>query len=121
MIDEHIEIGQIFVNSERSHVGAGRAPIGHEQSFNSSASEGANETVSGRKVGHGGAMQRERRAQQGRDAALGRREVTKPHGMQLQRNLPWRGAFRLLCGAGIVSVGREFQQLRRHRRGGFSG
>jgi len=41
--------------------------------------------------------------------------------MQLQRNLAWRGSFRLLCGAGIVSVGREFQKMRRHRRGGFSG
>jgi hypothetical protein len=42
-IDEDIELGKIFVNSEKSHFSAGRAPIGHEQSFNSSTTEGGNE------------------------------------------------------------------------------
>ncbi len=51
MIDQDIKIGKIFVNSEKPHVSAGRAPIGHEQSFNSSSTEGGNETVSGGKVG----------------------------------------------------------------------
>ena len=56
VIDEDIEIGKIFVNSEKSHVSAGRAPIGHEQSFNSSTTEGGNQTVSGGKVGDSGVM-----------------------------------------------------------------
>ena len=47
MIDKDIEIGKIFINSEKSHVSAGRAPVGHEQSSNSSTTEGGNETVSG--------------------------------------------------------------------------
>jgi hypothetical protein len=59
-IDKDIEIGKIFVNSEKPHVGTGRAPIGHEQSFSSGTAEGGNETVSGCKVGNGGSMQRER-------------------------------------------------------------
>ena len=54
MIDKDIEIGKIFVNSEKSHVSAGRAPVGHEQSPNSSTTEGGNETVSGGKVGDSG-------------------------------------------------------------------
>ncbi len=59
-IDKDIEIGKIFVNSEKSHVGTSRTPIGHEQSFSSGTAEGGNETVSGCKVGNGGSMQRER-------------------------------------------------------------
>ena len=104
MIDKDIEIGKIFVNSEKSHVSAGRAPIGHEQSFNSSTTEGGNETVSGGKVGKSGSMQRERCAQQGGDAALDHRKVTEPDCMQLERNLAWRGSFRLLRGAVAISI-----------------
>ena len=104
MIDEDIEIGKIFVNSEKSHFSAGRAPIGHEQSFNSSTTEGGNETVSGGKVGNSGSMQRERCAQQGGDAALGHRKVTEADCMQLERNLAWRGSFRLLRGVVAVSI-----------------
>src|SRR5258708_4498913 len=96
MIDEDIENGKIFVNSETSHVRAGRAPIGHEQSFNSGITQGGNETMSCGKVGNGGAMQRERRAQQGGHAAVGYRKVTEADGRQFERNLAWRGAFRLL-------------------------
>jgi hypothetical protein len=121
MIDKHIERGQILVNAERPHVGAGRAPIGHEQPFNSSATKGLDEAVSRREVRHGRDMQRQRGAEQGRGAILGGRKVAEPHAVQFQRNLSRRGAFRLLCSAGIVGAGREFQQLRRHRRGGFNG
>ncbi len=104
MIDEDIEISKIFVNSEKSHFSAGRAPIGHEQSFNSSTTKGGNETVSDGKVGDSGSMQRERCAQQGGDPALGHREVTQPDCLQLERNLAWRGSFRLLRGVVAISI-----------------
>src|ERR1700730_18086850 len=103
-IDKDIEIGKIFVNSEKSHVSAGRAPIGHEQSFSSSTEEGGNETVSDCKVGNSGSMQRERCAQQGRNAALDHRKVTEPDCMQFERNLAWRGSFRLLRIAVATSI-----------------
>jgi hypothetical protein len=121
MIDKDIEFGKIFVNSEKSHVGAGRAPIGHEQLFNSGATEGGNETVSGGKVGNSGSMQRERWAQQGGNAALDHSKVTEPDCTQLQRNPAWRGAFRLLRSAGAIGIGRQSQKMRRYGRGGFSG
>src|ERR1700716_56032 len=105
MIDKDIEIGKIFIDSEKSHVSAGRAPIGHEQSFNSSPTEGSNETVSGCKVGNSGSMQRERWAQQGGNAALDHSKVTKPDCTQFQRNPAWRGSFRLLRRTGAVSIG----------------
>ena len=104
MIDEDIEISKTFVNSEKSHFSAGRAPIGHEQSFNSSTTEGGNETVSGGKVGNSGSMQRKRCAQQGGDAGLGHRKVTEAHCMQLERNPAWRGSFRLLQGVVTLSI-----------------
>jgi len=69
MIYKDIEIFKIFINSEKSHFGAGRAPVGHEQPSNSSITERGNKTVSGGKIGNSGAMQRERRAEQGGDAA----------------------------------------------------
>ncbi len=104
MIDKDIEIGKIFINSEKSHFGAGRAPVGHEQSSNSSITEGGDETVSGGKIGNNGSMQRERGAEQGGDAASGRRKVTQPDCLQLERNLAWRGSFRLLRGVVAVSI-----------------
>src|SRR5258708_33651782 len=85
MIDKDIEIGKIFINSEKSHFSAGRAPVGHEQSSNSSITERGNETVSGGKIGNRGSMQRERRAQQGRDLALGHPYSTQPGCAPLQR------------------------------------
>jgi hypothetical protein len=103
MVDKDIEIGKIFINSEKSHFGAGRAPVGHEQSASSSITERGNKTVSGGKIGDSGSMQRERCAQQGRDAALGHRIVTQPDCMQLERNLAWRGSFRLLRGMVAIS------------------
>src|SRR6266849_4038919 len=103
MIDKEIEIGKIFINSDKSHFGAGRAPVGHEQSSNSSITERGNETVSGGKIGNSGSMQRERCAQQGRNAALGHRKVTQPDCMQLERNFAWRGSFLLLRG--VVAIG----------------
>jgi hypothetical protein len=121
MIDEDIEIGKIFVNSEKSHVSAGRAPIGQEQSFNSSTTEGGNETVSRDKVGNCGVMQRERRAQQGGDAALGHRKVTEADCMQLERNRAGRGSFRLLRGVIAISIAWESQKMRSYRRRSFSG
>ena len=104
MIDKDIEIGKIFVNSEKSHVSAGRAPIDHEQSFNSGITEGGNETVSGCKVGNSGSMQRERCAQQSGNAALYHRKITEPDCVQLDRNLAWRGSFRLLRSAVATSI-----------------
>ncbi|MEH2566719.1 hypothetical protein V1289_006346 [Bradyrhizobium sp. AZCC 2289] len=62
--------------SEKSHISAGRSPIDHEQSLNSSTTEGGNETVSSCKVGYSGSMQRERCAQQGGNAAFGNGKVT---------------------------------------------
>src|SRR4029453_12112915 len=103
MIDKEIEIGKIFINSEKSHVGAGRAPVGHEQSSNSSITEGGDETVSGGKIGNNGSMRRERGAEQGGGATSGRRKVTQPDCLQLERNLAWRGSFRLLRGVVAVS------------------
>src|SRR4029453_17298322 len=107
MIDKDIEIGKIFINSEKSHLGAGRAPVGHEQLSNSSITERGNETMSNGKIGNRGSMQRERRAEQGRDAAMGHRKVTQPDCLQLERNLAWRGSFRLLRGAAAINIARE--------------
>jgi hypothetical protein len=104
MIDKDIEIGKIFIDFEKSHFGAGRAPVGHEQSSNSSITEGGDETVSGGKIGNNGSMQRERGAEQGGDTALAHREVTQPDCPQLERNLAWRGSFRLLRGVVAVSI-----------------
>ena len=121
MIDEDIENGEIFVNSEISHFNAGRAPIGHEQSTYSGTTEGGNETVSGCKVGNSGSMQRERRAQQGGNAAVDHSKVTEPDCTQFQRNPAWRGSFRLLRSAGAIRIGRQSQQMRSDGRGGFCG
>ncbi len=110
MIDEDIENGKVFVNSETSHFNAGRAPIGHQQSFDSGTTEGGNETVSCGQVGNSGSMQRERRAQQGRNAAFGRRKVTEADGTQFERNLAWRGSFRLFRGMIAASI--ESQKMR---------
>ena len=105
MIDEDIENGEVFVNSETSHVNAGRAPIGHQQPFNSGTTERGDETVSWGEVRDSRAVQRERRAQQGWNAALGHRKVTQADGTQFECNPAWRGPFRLLRGvlaAGIA-------------------
>src|SRR5258708_12907347 len=104
MIDKDIEIFKIFINSEKSHFGAGRAPVGHEQPSNSSITERGNETVSGGKIGNRGAMQRERRAEQGGDAALVHREVTQPDCLHLERNPAWRGSFPLLRGVAATPI-----------------
>ena len=111
MIDKDIEIGKVVINSEKSHVGTGRAPIGHEQPFNSFAAEGSNKTVTGSKVGNSGSMQRERCAQEGGNPAFDYSKITKPDCMQLKRNLAGRGAFRLLQGTVAVSI--KPQELRR--------
>src|SRR6266481_7874280 len=121
MIDKDIEIGKIFINSEKSHFSAGRAPVGHEQSSNSSITERGNETVSGGKIGNRGSMQRERRAQQGGDVALVHREVTQPDCLQLERNPAWRGSFRLLRGVVAIRIPRESQKKRRPGRRNFPG
>ena len=118
MIDEDIEIGKIVINSEKSHVGAGRAPIRHEQPFNSGAAEGGNETVPGGKVGDNGSMQRERRAQKRGDATLDHGKVTQPDRVQLKRGLAWRGAFRFRRGE--VAIGIRSQELRRDERRSFN-
>ncbi|HTE96025.1 MAG TPA: hypothetical protein VK678_21355 [Bradyrhizobium sp.] len=120
MIDQDIEIGEIVVNSEKSHLGAGRAPIDHEQSFNSSTTEGGNETVPDGKVGNGSAMQRERCAQQGGNAAFDHGKVTELDGMQPERNLAWRGSFRLLPDVVGIGIARQSQKLRRHGRCRFT-
>ena len=60
MIDQEIEIGKIVINSEKFHVSAGRAPIGHQQPINSGIAEGGNETVPGGKISNHGSMQCER-------------------------------------------------------------
>src|SRR5207247_10408693 len=104
MIDKDIEIGKIFINSEKSHFAAGRAPVGHEQSSNASITERGNETMSGGKIGNNGSMQRERCAQQGGDTALGHRQVTQADGLQLERNPAWRGSFRLVRGVVAISI-----------------
>ena len=121
MIDKDIEIGKIFINSEKSHFSAGRAPVGHEQPSNSSITERGNETVSVGKIGNRGSMQRKRRAEQGRDAALGRRKVTQPDRPQLEGNLACRGSFRLLRGVAAISIAREPQKKRRPGRRKFTG
>ena len=120
MIDEDVELGEIVVNAEKSHIGARRAPVGHEQPFNSGAAEGGNQTVPCGKIGHHGAMQRLRRAQQRRNAALGHGEVAQPDGVQLERDLAGRRAFRLLRGAVVIGIVRESQKMRRHRRRRFN-
>ncbi len=104
MIDKDIEVGKIFINSEKSHFGAGRAPVGHEQSSNSSITQRGNETMSGGKIGNSGSMQRERCAEQGGNAALGHREVTQPDCLQLERNLTWRGSFGLPRGVAAIRI-----------------
>src|SRR6266849_7296694 len=121
MIDKDIEIGKIFVNSEKSHLGAGRAPVGHEQSSDSSITQRGNETMSGGKIGNSGSVQRERCAEQGGDAVLGHRKVTQPDCLQLERNLAWRGSFRLLRGVAAISIARESQKKRRPGRRNLTG
>src|SRR5258705_4970683 len=108
MIYKDIEIFKIFINSEKSHFGAGRAPVGHEQPSNSSITERGNKTVSGGKIGNSGAMQRERRAEQGGDAAFVHRELTQPDWLQLQRNRAWRGSFPVLRGVAGLPHARAF-------------
>lgn len=85
MINKDIEISEIVVNSEKSHVGAGRTPISHEQSFDSGITQRGNETVPDGKVGNSGSMQRERRAQKGGNAAFARRKVPEPDASQFKR------------------------------------
>src|SRR5712664_3787716 len=121
MIDQDIETGKIVVNAEKSHLGAGRAPIDHEQSFNSGTTEGGNKTVPGGKVGNNSAMQRERRAQEGGNAAFDGGKVTELDGMQLERNLARRGSFRLVPGVVAIDFARESQTLRRYGRRRFTG
>src|SRR5258705_1138067 len=121
MVDKDIEIGKIFINSEKSHFGAGRAPVGHEQSSNSSVTERGNETVSGSKIGNGRPMQRERCAEQGGDAALGRRKVPQPDCLQLERNLAWRSSFRLLRGAAAIRIAGKSQKKCCPGRRNFTG
>ena len=104
LIDKDIEIGKIVVDSEISHLRTGRAPIGHEQSFNSGTAKRGDETVSGGQVGDSGSMQRKRRTQQRWNAAVGYREVPQPNAAQLERNPVRRGAFRLLCRSEAVLV-----------------
>src|SRR5258706_2819927 len=113
MINKDIEIGKIFINSEKSHFSAGRAPVGHEQSSNSSIAERGNETVAGGEIGNRGSMQRERRAEQGGDVALGHRKVTQPDCPHLERNLSLPCSFpRLRCST-AVSIARQSCQQRR--------
>ena len=119
MINKDIEIGKIVINSEKPHVGAGRAPIGHEQPFNSGSAEGGNETVPGGEIGNHGSMQRERSAQESGDAALDHGKVTQPDRMQLERNLARCGSFQLLRGA--VAIGIEPQKLPPDGRRRFDG
>ena len=75
----------------------------------------------GGKVGDGGAMQRQRRAEQGGDAAFDPREVTQPDCLQFERNLAWRGSFRLLRGVAAIRIARESQKKRRPGRRNFAG
>ncbi|HMI12221.1 MAG TPA: hypothetical protein VK567_11600 [Bradyrhizobium sp.] len=121
MIDQDVEIGEIVINAEKSHLGAGRAPIDHEQSFHSGTTEGGNKTMPGGKVGDSSAMQRERRAQQGGNAAFDHGEVAELDGMQLVRNLARSGPFRLVPGVVVIGVAWESQKLRRHGRCRFTG
>ncbi len=118
MIDKDIERGKVIVNSEKSHVGAGRPPISHEKPFNSGIPEGGNETVPGGKVGKDGSMQRERRTQDGGDTALDQGEVAEPHGLQVERNLACRHPLRLRRA---TAVAHQFQKLGRHERRGLAG
>jgi hypothetical protein len=103
-IDKDIEIRKIFVNADKSHVSARRAPIGHEQSLKSSTTESGNETVSGRKIGNSGSVQRERCAQHGGNAAIDHAKVTEPDCMQLERNPVWCSSFRLLRSVIATSI-----------------
>jgi hypothetical protein len=77
--------------------------------------------VSGGKIGNRGSMQRERCAEQGGDVALGRRKITQPDCPHLERNLAWRGSFRLLRGVAAISIARESQKKRRPGRCKFTG
>ena len=99
MIDKDVERGEIVVDAEKSHIRARRTPVGHEQPSNSGVSEGGNKAVPRGKIGDDGAMQRLRRAQERRNAAVGQRKVAQPDGIQLERNLAGRSAFGLLRGA----------------------
>ena len=69
--------------------------------------------MSGGKIGNNGSMQRERCAQQGGDPGLGHHKVTQPDCLQLERNLAWRGSFRLFRDAVAISIARESQKKRR--------
>ncbi len=115
MIDKDVEIGEVVVDPAKSHVGAGRAPVDHEQPFDSGITEGGNEAVPDGKIGHDGSMQRQRRAQQGRNAAVGQRIVAQPDGMQIERYPARRSAFRLLRGTVAGGINGNSQKMRRDR------
>jgi len=93
-------------------------PIGHEQSFDSSIPESGNETMAGRKVGNNGSMDRKQRAQKGANAVSGHAIVAEPHCMQVERNLAWRGSFRLVRGA---VIGIRSEKMGRKGRCQFTG
>lgn len=118
MVDQHVEIGQIVIDSAEPHVGAGRAPIDHEQPINAGAAQRGNETVPGGEVGDSAAMQRQRCAQQGGDAAVDDSKIMEPDALQFEHRLAWRGSLRLLRR---VAAGIESQEPGRDRRCGFAG
>ena len=115
MIDEDVERGEIVIDAEESHIRARRAPVGHEQPFNSGVTEGGDKAVPCGKIGHHSAMQRLRRAQQRRNAALGHGKVAQPDGVQLEHDLAGRRTFRLLRGTVVIDIVGEPQKMRRHR------
>ena len=86
-IDQDIEVGKVVINTEKSHIGAGRAPIGHEQPLRSSAAQGGNETVPTGKIGDRASMQRKRSAQQGGNAGFDQGKVAEPDSIQFERDL----------------------------------
>ena len=108
----------MIIDSKKSHLGGGRTPIGHEQPFDPCIAERGDKAVPGGEVGHCAPVQRERRAQQGGNAAVGEAIVAELDGVQFERSPARRGALRYLIGAAALGV--KSHELRRDRRSGFA-
>jgi hypothetical protein len=84
LVDRDIEIGEVAVDGKQPHVGGRGAPVGDEQAAAAIAPQCLDQAVAGRQVRDGGAMQGERRADQGRHALGRAREVAQLHGRHFQ-------------------------------------
>ena len=120
IIDKNIKRGEIVIDAEKPHLRGRRAPVGHEQPFDSGFTERGNKAVAHREIRHDGAMQRAAARTAGPEQPLSANgEVAQPDDLQLKCDLAGRSAFRFLSGAVVQRIGRKAQKMHAHRCGGF--